>query len=306
MSSSVPSNSASNSSTENNDMASPVEWNGYKVSAHNMFTVDPRAVEPDADVNITRGRQPILEDEDLRKLALQMASVGQINPITVRNTGKGHYKVVSGFRRHKAALWLIESGRSPDFKLKCMPATLNDRDAALRNFSENAHRADPSPMEMARAINILMVEHGMSREQVAEATDRSPGWVDYSLGLLSLPASIQSAVEVGDCPVTAAIELGKLPEGEQEEAFEELTQEGNVSAEGARQKRRDAGQTVKRGLKPLKEFLKLKGQEGECGSEAALLLLDLLDGKVTPDDASRLWDKFTLNFMNCIVPEEAV
>ena len=60
---------------------------------------------------------------------------GQLNPILTRPLPDRRLEVVGGFRRMRAALWLIESGTCPDFKVKYVVSRLSDAEAALVNLS---------------------------------------------------------------------------------------------------------------------------------------------------------------------------
>jgi hypothetical protein len=46
----------------------------------------------------------------------------------------------------RAALYLIDSGLCPDFKVKYVVSRLSDAEAALVNLSENIQREDPKPV----------------------------------------------------------------------------------------------------------------------------------------------------------------
>jgi len=292
-------------------MASPTTWNDYEVERHNMFLVDPRAILFDDEENLSRFGEKLEVDDELIALAMSMrprseaddenqGSVGQLQPILVRNVDKGRYQVAIGNRRLKAAIWLIESGTCPDFKIKCVTTKMNRAEAALCNVAENLHRLQPKPVQIAHAIRRLHEDMGFSIAKIAHQFNQNVSWCYRHLDLLSLPDPIRQSVDSGEIAVSTALELTKVGDEEaQVEVFESLREEGGpVTADSVREERRERGASVRRGIKQLKDFLKKMSQEGEVASNMAALLLDYLDGTVNDDEVERLWNEYGLLFVN--------
>jgi hypothetical protein len=110
-----------------------------------------------------------------------------------------------------------------------------------------------------------------------------------------LPAPIQASVANGKTPVSAAVELTKLPPDKQVEAFNDLTSSGGkVTAARVRQKRQETHETtgegcpVPRTLKQFKAFLESKTGPGH---KLAAYLLDYLGGKRSEENMAKYWDK---------------
>ena len=78
----------------------------------------------------------------------------------------------------RAALWLIESGTCPDFKVKYVVSRLSDAEAALVNLTENIQREDPRPIQLAHAVRSLTEDYGLSLKQVAGRLKRSETWLE--------------------------------------------------------------------------------------------------------------------------------
>src|SRR5258707_11118338 len=126
----------------------------------------------------------------------------------------------------RAALWLIEPGTCRDFKVKYVVSRLSDAEAALVNLSENIQREDPKPIQLAHAIRALTEDYGMTMRQVAGRLKKSETWCGNLLNLVMLPSTIQESVASGETPVSAALELVKMPTDQQIKVFETLTEGG--------------------------------------------------------------------------------
>ena len=114
----------------------------------------------------------------------------------------------------------------PDFKVKYIVSRLSDAEAALVNLSENIQREDPKPIQLAHAVRSLTEDYGLTLKQVAGRLKRSEAWLSNLLNLVMLPTAIQESVAKGKTPVSAALELVKLPTDKQVETFDDLASSG--------------------------------------------------------------------------------
>lgn len=280
----------------------------YKAVRSDVFLVDPRALVVDWRKNLSRnGEQPPV-DAALIELARDMlpkqgrgdaedGSSGQINSVLVRPLADRRLEVVGGFRRVRAALWLIESGTCPDFRIKYTISRLSDAEAALVNLSENLQREDPKPIQLAHAIRALTEDYGLTMKQVAGRLKRSEVWCANLLNLVMLPTPIQESVANGETPVGAALELVKLPVDQQVVVFDALAEGGErVTAARVKVKRQEVheqtgeGRPVRRTIKQLRSFLEAKTAPQASGNELASSLLDYLDGTISEWDLDRCWE----------------
>src|SRR6516162_10326700 len=203
-------------------MAFTADTGDHKVTRSDIFLVDPRALIVDWRKNLSRkGEEPPVDDA-LIELAKDMlpkkgqgdtedGTSGQLNPILVRPLSDRRLEVIGGFRRMRAALWLIESGTCPDFRVKYIISRLSDAEAALVNLSENIQREAPKPIQLAHAVRALSEDYGLSMKQVAGRLKRSEAWLSNLLDLVMLPTPIRESVANGKTPVSAALELTKIP-----------------------------------------------------------------------------------------------
>ena len=290
-------------------MSFTAETGSHKVTRSDIFLVDPRALVIDWRKNLSRNGEEPHVDEALRELARDMkpkkgqgeaedGTSGQLNPILVRPLGDRRLEVIGGFRRMRAALWLKESGTCPDFKVKYIVSRLSDAEAALVNLSENIQREDPKPIQLAHAVRSLTEDYGLTLKQVSGRLKRSEAWLSHLLDLVMLPAPIQASVTNGKTPVSAALELTKLPTDKQVETFNDLASSGNkITAAKVREKRQEAheatgrGGPVPRNLKQLKTFLEGKCGPADPGHKLASYVLDYLAGKRTDEQMAKNWDR---------------
>jgi ParB/RepB/Spo0J family partition protein len=277
----------------------------HKVTRSDIFLVDPTALVVDWKKNLSRnGEEPPVDDalielaKDMMPKNSEEGSSGQLNPILVRPLSDRRLQVIGGFRRMRAALWLKESGTCPDFKVKYVVSRLSDSEAALVNLSENINRADPKPIQLAHAVRALTEDYGLTLKQVSGRLKRSEAWLSNLLDLVMLPTHIQESVANGKTPVSAALELTKLPSAKQVETFNELTSSGGkITAAKVKEKRQEAHETtgqggpVPRNLKQLRTFLEGKTGPADPGHKLADYILDYLDGKKTEENLRKYWDK---------------
>jgi ParB/RepB/Spo0J family partition protein len=290
-------------------MAFSADTGDHKVTRSDSFLVDPRALVVDWRKNLSRNGEEPPVDDALIELARDMmpkkgqgdteeGTSGQLNPILVRPLSDRRLEVVGGFRRMRAALWLIESGTCPDFRIKYVVSRLSDAEAALVNLSENIQREDPKPIQLAHAVRALTEDYGLTLKQVAGRLKRSQVWLSNLLNLVMLPAPIQESVANGKTPVSAAIELTKLPSDKQVQTFNDLAASGEkVTAAKVRQKRQETheatgqGGPVSRTLKQFRAFLEGKTGPTEPGFRLASYMLDYLAGKRSDEQMVRYWDR---------------
>ena len=290
-------------------MAFSAETGDHKVTRSDIFLVDPRALIVDWRKNLSRNGEEPSVDDALIELARDMmpkqgqgdaedGSSGQLNPILTRPLPDRRLEVVGGFRRMRAALYLIESGLCPDFKIKYVVSRLSDSEAALVNLSENMQREDPKPIQLAHAVRSLTEDYGLTMKQVAGRLKRSETWIANLLNLVMLPAAIQASVANGQTPVSAALELVKLPGNQQAAVFDALAQGGEkITASKVRAKRQETHETtgeggpVPRSIKQLRTFLESKTGPADPGHKLAAHLLEYLSGKRSDENIGKDWDR---------------
>jgi ParB family chromosome partitioning protein len=143
-------------------------------------------------------RQPrrSFDEGALAELAESIRARGVLQPIVVRALPGGHYELVAGERRLRAAR-LAE--------LEAVPAVVRETDDWERldiALAENMARVDLNAVEEARACAMLVDDLGLTKEELGRRVGRSRVAISNLIRLLELP---EEALEL--------IEEGKLSEG---------------------------------------------------------------------------------------------
>jgi ParB family chromosome partitioning protein len=126
----------------------------------------------------------------LAELAESIRTHGLIQPIVVKRVGEG-YQLIAGERRLRAARL---AGCST------IPAVLKDvGDASQAEIAliENIQREDLNPIERAAAYRQLMVQSGLTQDDIAKRLGEDRSSIANHLRLLSLHKSIQAMIADG-------------------------------------------------------------------------------------------------------------
>jgi ParB family transcriptional regulator, chromosome partitioning protein len=156
-----------------------------------------------------------MDPDAIAELAESIKAQGVIQPILARPLGDGHFEIIAGERRWRAAKLA---------GLDTVPVLVREvRDdlALAMALIENIQREDLNPIEEAVGIQRLIDEFGMTHEAAAAAVGRSRSGVTNLLRLLSLAKPVQDMVLQGKLDMghgrallsvsgTKQIELGKL------------------------------------------------------------------------------------------------
>jgi ParB family transcriptional regulator, chromosome partitioning protein len=151
-------------------------------------TVDSeRLREIDIDRIVPNTQQPRkhFNEDALNELADSIRAHGLIQPVVVRALPENFYELIAGERRWRAAQ---RAG------LMRLPALVRepDGDSSLEiALIENLQREDLNPIEEAQAYERLIVEYGLTQEEVARRVGKSRVTVTNMLRLLRLPAEVQ-------------------------------------------------------------------------------------------------------------------
>jgi ParB family chromosome partitioning protein len=127
----------------------------------------------------------------IAELAASIKVQGVIQPILARPLGDGHFEIIAGERRWRAAK--LADLDSVPVLVREVPDDL----ALVMALIENIQREDLNPIEEAAGIQRLIDEFGMTHEVAAEAVGRSRSGVTNLLRMLSLAKPVQDMVLQG-------------------------------------------------------------------------------------------------------------
>lgn len=128
----------------------------------------------------------------LQSLANSISNQGILQPINVRLQAAGHYEIISGERRWRAAKLA---------GLTHIPAqvlSVSDQQAHAAALVENIQREDLSVVEEAKGMRRLVDEFGLTHEALAQSLGRSRAGVSNTLRLLKLLPSVLNMLAQGD------------------------------------------------------------------------------------------------------------
>ena len=160
-----------------------------------------------------------MDEGSLYELAESIKSQGVMQPILVRPLGpdaKGHYEIIAGERRFRAAK-LAGLDTVP-----VLVKVVADEAAAVMALIENIQREDLNPLEEAQGLQRLTGEFGLTHEQAAQAVGRSRSAASNLLRLLNLAAPVQQMLMAGDLDMGHARALLALDAAQQVMAAQEI------------------------------------------------------------------------------------
>ncbi len=140
----------------------------------------------------------------LQDLAASIREHGILQPVLVRPRADGHFELVAGERRWRAARIA---------GLRQVPAIIEqiDDEAALEiAIIENLQREDISPLEEAEMFERMTSQHGYSLRKLAQKLGKDKGYIENRLRLADAPPEIRELVSVRSDTLSAAYELMKV------------------------------------------------------------------------------------------------
>lgn len=123
--------------------------------------------------------------DELEGLAQSIRQNGIIQPIAVRVNNRGEYELISGERRLRASR-LVGITQIP-----CIIMEASDEKSALFALLENIQRCDLDFFEEAVAIEKLLTDYGMTRDEICKKLGKAPPTISNKLRLLRLPEEIR-------------------------------------------------------------------------------------------------------------------
>lgn len=123
--------------------------------------------------------------DELENLAQSIRENGILQPITVRKREDKKYELVSGERRLRAAR-LVGMVKIPSIVIN-----IDDKNSAMFSIIENLQRQSLDFFEEAEAIEKLVGEYSMNREEVAQKLGLAPSTVSNKLRILRLPEEMR-------------------------------------------------------------------------------------------------------------------
>ncbi|EJO9874416.1 ParB/RepB/Spo0J family partition protein [Vibrio vulnificus] len=163
-----------------------------------------------------------MSPQALEELTASIQSQGIIQPIVVRPVQDGHFEIIAGERRWRAAK-LAGLKRVP-----CLIKHVEDRSAIAMALIENIQREDLNVIEEAQALERLQDEFSLTHQQVADVIGKSRTAVSNLLRLNGLELEVkqfvaQKLLDMGHARALLALEGEQQVEVAQQVASKALT-----------------------------------------------------------------------------------
>ncbi len=178
------------------------------------------------------------DPDALQDLAASIREHGILQPVLVRPRADGHFQIIAGERRWRAARLA---------GLREIPAIVEsfDDEAALEiAIIENLQREDISPLEEADMFERMTTQHGYSLRKLAQKLGKDKGYVENRLRLADAPPEIRELVSVRSDTLSAAYELMKVTDPRKRRRLAQQVATGELSLSRLRQRIAAPGGTV--------------------------------------------------------------
>jgi ParB family chromosome partitioning protein len=151
-------------------------------------------------------RQPrkAFREPGLTELAQSLKSDGVIQPIVVRPRADGHFELIAGERRWRAAQI------AGLLKLPVLVRSVTDNKVIELALIENLQREQLNPIEEAAAYQMLIDDAGLTQQEIADRVGKQRATVANALRLLNLPFEVQSRIQTGEVSMGHAKALASL------------------------------------------------------------------------------------------------
>jgi ParB family chromosome partitioning protein len=132
----------------------------------------------------------------LQELADSISAQGIVQPVLAREAEEGHYELIAGERRWRAAQL------AGLHELPVIVRDISDQAAQAMALIENIQREDLNPLEEAEALKRLLDDYGMTHQQLADAVGKSRATITNLLRLNDLHPEAKQLL------LSGAIEMG--------------------------------------------------------------------------------------------------
>ncbi len=167
------------------------------------------------------------DEEALNELAASIKEQGVIQPLIVEEIVPGHYSIVAGERRFRAAQIA---------KLDTVPViikSLTELQRIQMSLIENIQRENLNPIEEAYAYQYLIQRSNLTQEEVAAKVGKSRSAIANSIRLLSLSDKLKDDVISGQISAGHARAILSLVNPADQQLLREKIVDGELSVREA-------------------------------------------------------------------------
>ena len=129
------------------------------------------------------------DPKKLKELELSIKKNGIIQPITVKELKDGHYEIIAGERRYRAA-------KAAGLKWIPAYAVKISEDSKMMEYAlvENIQRVNLNPIEEAEGYAILSGKYNLKQKEIAEKVSKSRTEISNKMRLLKLPPIVKDSL----------------------------------------------------------------------------------------------------------------
>lgn len=212
-------------------------------------------------------------EEKLEELAASIIENGLIQPVILRKADKG-YEIVAGERRWRACR---KAG------LKEIPCIIREQNMLIA-IIENMQREDLNPVEEAEGLNQMIVNFGMTQEQVSKSVGKSRPYITNALRLLKLPSEIREMLlanqlsagharaiaGIGDTEKQIQLAEYAIKEGLSVREIEKIIKEENAPKKKISRKKAEKSADVRKVEDDLKQIMGTKVNLNQSGKKGKI------------------------------------
>ena len=186
------------------------ETKGEEIIDLNVDEIRPNPYQP----------RQVFDEKALNELAHSIKENGVFQPIIVKKSIKG-YEVIAGERRLRASKI---AGKTT---IPAIIRQLSDDKMAEIALLENLQRENLNAIEEAKAYKKLIQQLNITQEELAKRVSKSRSHITNVLGILRLPAEVQTLINEGKLTMGHARVLSKLDNNvQQKELANKIVEEG--------------------------------------------------------------------------------
>ena len=186
----------------------------------------PRSIQDTPIENLATNPQVRhqFDEESINGLAQSIRELGILQPLYARRHADS-LVIIDGERRYRAA---------KKVGLATVPVIIEEKEMQAGDILHvqlvtNCQREDLAPLEKAKAIARLMKATGWSPTQAAGKLGIPNSTITRSLAILSLPPTIRQHVQLGQIPASAAYDLARIKDPQQQAEFAKRLVERNLT-----------------------------------------------------------------------------
>jgi ParB-like partition proteins len=213
-------------------MASPHTRRALGRGLTNLIPIDTEEHGSDnevvlVDINVIASNpfQPrqTFDRDEIKNLAQSIEKQGLLQPILLRKKEEG-YEIISGERRFRAMKQLGHD------KVPCIvKPKITDHGMIEMALVENIQREDLNDIEQALAYRRLLLDCGLSHEEISKKVGKSRSTITNFLRLLKLPDRIQEMMKRGELSMGHARALLGIEDTQQQVALAEKIAAENLN-----------------------------------------------------------------------------